>query len=465
MKSHTFSSQEKEKIVQHFSAMIQCKTVSNIDSDVVNWDEFDKFQNLLFQMYPVLTSKASFQKIGKTGLLFCLAGKNSSVNSSENASANNSKNASEKTARVLMAHYDVVPAVEDAWEKPPFEGIVENDVLWGRGTIDTKGTLLSIFEALEFLLQEGWENSEDLYLAFSGDEEIIGPSCPEIVKWFQDQKIKVDFVLDEGGAIVDNVFPGVKKSAALIGIAEKGFLNLKCSIKSNGGHASTPPKHTTCGIIGKACYNVEKNPFKFQYSTATKKMIQCLSNHTTPILKIILKNLWLFMPLFKLITSLKGGEFYAITHTTQAITKLSGSEAYNVLAENASMGINLRLLGNDTIEKAMKHIKKAINNPEIELKIVSGSEPAICSDTNCKQWDLLSEVITETWPEVIVSPYLMLGCTDSRNFCSLTDKVYRFSAMYLTKEERNLVHSHNERIPLCRIYETINFYINLLKKM
>lgn len=456
MKSHTFSSQEKEKIIQHFSAMIQCKTVSNIDSDVVNWDEFDKFQNLLFQMYPNFTSKASFQKIGKTGLLFHLPGKNST---------NDKNDSSQKTGIVLMAHYDVVPAFEEAWEKPPFEGIVEDDVLWGRGTLDTKGTLLSIFEALDFLLQQDWKNNVDLYLAFSGDEEITGPSCPAIVKWFQEQNIKIDFVLDEGGAIVENVFPGVTKSTALIGIAEKGFLNLKCSIKSNGGHSSIPPRHTTCGEIAKACYNIERKPFRFQYPTATKKMIQCLAENTTPFLKFFLKNLWLFMPLFKLITKLKGGEFYAITHTTQAITKLSGSDAYNVLAENASMGINLRLLGNDTIEKTIKHIKKAINNPAIDIKVISGTNPVNCSDTNCPQWNLISEVIKETWPDVIVSPYLMLGCTDSRNFYAITDKIYRFSAMQLTKEERDLVHSHNERIKLNRLYETINFYINLLKKI
>ncbi|NLM01033.1 MAG: M20/M25/M40 family metallo-hydrolase [Treponema sp.] len=443
----------KNKIIKDMQEFIRCKTVSNINKDYVDWKEFEKFKKLLFKLFPTVTKRAKFFEKGQTGLIFFLKGKESFIGENK------------KTARVLMAHYDVVPANEAEWKKNPFSGEVKDGELWGRGTLDTKGTLLSIFEALEFMFQNNWQNEKDLYLCFSGDEEVNGESCPAIVKWFEENKIKVEFVLDEGGAIVDKSFPGVKEKCAMIGIAEKGSVNLNVELEKKGGHASTPPKNTAAGIISKACSKIEKSSFKFQYTSAVSQMIKTFSKHTSFGLKIILKNLWLFMPLFKLITKLAGGEFYAMTHTTKAVTMLSGSDAFNVLPEKATMGINLRLLGKDTMDSAKKYIEKTCKNSNLKFEIVNGSNPSITSDTKCEQWFLLTDVIKETWSNVLVSPYLMMACSDSRHFCRITDKVYRFSGMYMSKEDRAMIHSKDERIKVETLFETVKFYFNLLKRM
>lgn len=438
----------KEKIISDMQDMIRCRTVSYRDENLVEKGEFERFENLLKERFPLIKKNSVFRKISKTGLMFYIKGLSE-----------------KKSARVLMAHYDVVPAKESDWEKPPFDAIIENNILWGRGTLDTKGTLCSIFESIEFLLEKNWKPKEDLYLCFSGEEEIDGDSCSEIVKWFEENSINVDFVLDEGGAIVEKAFPGVKERTAMIGIAEKGFVNFECSYEGKDGHASTPPKHTSAGVIAKAITRVENHPFKFQYTKAAKEMMKTLSKHSTPFYKFFLGNLWLFMPLFNLVTKLSGGEMYAITHTTQAVTRLQGSDAYNVLPKKSSFGINLRLIGKDTVEKAYKHIRKAIKNPDIKIEIVTGMNPSICSDVKCEQWEILKSAINKTWKNVVVSPYLMMACSDSRHYCKITDKVYRFSGMFLSKEDRAMIHGKNERINLDILFETVKFYINLLKEL
>jgi carboxypeptidase PM20D1 len=435
----------EEKIVSDMSAMIQCKTVSNRDESLVDRSQFTKFEALLKERFSEFHQKCTFKKVGKTGLVYYLQG----------ASSNNPS--------VCMAHYDVVPIEEEEWTKPAFEGLVEDGYIWGRGTLDTKGTLCAILEAAEKLLQEGYKPKNDLYFCFSGEEEIDGDTCSDIVDYLKERGVKPAMVLDEGGAVVDHVFPGVNRECALVGIGEKGSVNMDFSLDSKGGHASTPPVHTIVGSLSDAVVRIEKHPFKRQLTKPALEMFNILGRNSTFLYRVIFANLWFFAPILDMICKKNGGELNALLRTTVAVTRMEGSKAYNVLPPKAHCGINMRLIGTDTIETATKYLKKVVKNDDIEFSLVNGMNPSIYSDTSCDAWEKLKGVIHETWPEALVSPYLMLACSDSRHYCRITDRVYRFSAMRLSKEERGMIHGNNERIPIETMVKTVEFYVRFLK--
>ena len=437
----------EEKIIADMADMIRCKTVSNRDASLVDWDEFTKFQNLLAERFPRIHASCTLTKLGKTGLLYHLKGKSNAAPS------------------VCMAHYDVVPVEEDGWDKPAFSAIVENGEMWGRGTLDTKGTLCGVMEALEQLLQGGYVPENDLYLSFSGEEEIDGDSCREIVKYLEQQGVTPAMVVDEGGAVVDGVFPGVAGQCALIGISEKGNVSMDLTLESQGGHASTPPPHTILGQLSQAAVDIENHPFPRHLTRPVAEMFDTLGRHSSFLYRMIFANLWCFEPVLDMICKKSGGELNAMMRTTVAITRMQGSKAYNVLPPSASMGINVRLMGGDTIESAVEYLKKVIKNDKIAIRVVDGGNPCAVSETSGAAWETLKTAIRQTWPEALVSPYLMMAGSDSRNYCAISNHVYRFSAMHLSKAQRAMIHGHNERVPLETLLRTVEFYVRLLQKL
>ena len=437
----------RDKIVDDMVAMIQCKTVSNRDESLVDRSQFAKFEALLQERFPLVHKNCSFEKVGKTGLLYHLKGQ------------------SDAKPSVCMAHYDVVPIEEEGWDVPAFEGLIKDDMIWGRGTLDTKGTLCGVMEAAEQLLSQGYVPANDLYFSFSGEEEIDGDTCADIVSHLKQKGITPAIVVDEGGAVVDNVFPGVSQECALIGIGEKGSVNMDFVMESQGGHASTPPVHSILGQLSAGIVAIEGHPFKRQLTKPVLEMFDALGRHSTFLYRMIFANLWCFAPILDMICKKSGGELNAMMRSTVAVTRMEGSKAYNVMPPHAKFGINMRLLGEDTIESATKYLMDVMGNDKITPQLVNGMNPSIYSDTNCEEWKLLKETIQETWQDALVSPYLMMACSDSRHYCRITDRVYRFSAMRLSKEERAMIHGNNERIPIDTLITTVEFYIRLMRKL
>lgn len=432
--------------VKALQQLVRCKTVSYYDGSLEDDNEFEKLISLLPKLYPNVFKACTLKRLPDRALLFCWKGKKSG----------------EPT--VLMAHYDVVPVNEENWEKPPFGAIIEDGVMWGRGTLDTKVTFNAALFAANTLIASGFIPENDIYLAFSGGEEVNGPGAKNIVDYFKKQGITPALVLDEGGGVVENVFPGVKRSCGLIGIAEKGMLNLELTVKSGGGHASAPKPHTPIGILSKACCDVENNPFPMHITKPAAEMFNTLGRHSSFIYRIIFSNMWLFKGVLNIICKKSGGEINALLRTTVAFTQSAGSSAPNVIPPKASMVANLRLNPMDSVQGAKERIAKVIKNSDVELNIGSHMEPSRISRTDCEAWDKVVNAVSLTWQSCLVAPYLMVQCSDCRHYGEISDKVYRFSAMDLSSQERATIHGNNERIRLDAVKRAVEFYIRLIKQ-
>lgn len=437
---------DREKAIYSLGELVKCKTVSRATHGEEDEAEFEKLYALLPVLYPHVHQTCECIHFEDRGLLYRFRGK------------------TEGKPSVLMAHFDVVPVREDLWQKPPFDAVIEDGYMWGRGTLDTKVTFNGILSAADALIAEGLVPENDVYFAFSGGEEVNGKGAVHIVNYFKEKGIELAMVVDEGGAVVEKVFPGVSKPCAMVGIAEKGMLNLKYKVSSSGGHASAPKPHTPVGILSGACCRVEKHPFPSHITKPVADMFDTLGRHSTFVYRMIFANLWCFKPILDQMAKKSGGDMNALMRTTVAFTQMTGSDAPNVIPPSAEMVSNIRLNPADTVESAVAYIKKTVRDESITLEEVNGMNPSRISRTDCEGFERVANAIKETWQGCIVTPYLMVQCSDSRHYGVISDKVYRFSAMALTSEERATIHGNDEKIRLETIEKAVEFFLRLLRQ-
>ena len=437
---------DRDKAVSDLVALVRCKTISYRDPSLEDDAEFEKLIALLPSLYPNVHKTCEFTRFPDRGLLFRYPGKSGDA------------------PAVMMAHYDVVPVNEDLWDTPAFEGIVKDGYVIGRGTLDTKVTFSGILFAAENLIRDGFVPENDIYFAFSGGEEVNGKGAVNIVDYFEEKGITPAMVVDEGGAVVENVFPGVKIPCGLIGIAEKGMMDVKYTVKSQGGHASAPKPGAPIDRLASACRRMVENPFKIKLTAPVAEMFDTLGRYSSFVYKIIFSNVKLFLPLLDMLCKKDGGDMNALMRTTVAFTQAQGSSATNVIPPEASLVSNIRLNPADDMESALEYIRKTVGDEHVEVTCMHGMNPSRISRTDCEGWDKVASAVASTWKGCIVSPYLMVQCSDSRHWGRISDRVYRFSAMDLTKEERASIHGNNEKIRIETLGRTVEFFIRLMKK-
>lgn len=438
---------DRELATSRLQKLIRFKTVSYRDPSLEDDAEFKKLIDSLPELYPNVFKACECSLLPDRAILFRWKGK------------------SVGDPAVLMAHYDVVPVNEEAWDKPAFEGIIEDGVLWGRGSLDTKVTFNGVLSSADHLISEGFTPEFDIYFAFSGGEEVNGRGAVNIVDLFEQNGITPSLVVDEGGAVVENVFPGVKAPCGLIGIAEKGMMDVRYTAKSAGGHASAPKPNSPIVRLSKACINLEKKPFKSHLTKPVAELFDTLGRHSSFVFKIVFANFTLFKGLLdEFMCKKSGGEINALLRTTVAFTQSEGSTASNVIPPEASIVSNIRLNPEDTMDSALEYLKATVGEG-VEVELIHGMNPSRISETDCEAYNKVASAVASTWKGCIVSPYLMVQCSDSRHWGRISDRVYRFSAMDLTAEERATIHGNNERIRLDCAERAVEFYIRLMRTL
>jgi len=436
-----------DRAAERLSGAIKFKTVSSIDPSQVDYTQYAGLQEYIGESFPLVNSSLEKKVINNYGLLYIWKGSDS-----------------QKKPVLLLAHQDVVPAPDEGWKHQPFSGDIADGFVWGRGAIDDKGSLMSILEATEYLIKEGFKPSRSIYIAFGFDEEVGGQQgAARIAEYFKAQDLQFESMFDEGMFVTQGAVPAVKPPVALIAVAEKGYLSLELVAESAGGASSMPPEQTTVGILAAAIDKLQKQPFPTRMTGPAADLFEYVGPEMSFPYKMIFANMWLFGPLIEAeLVSSPGTN--ATIRTTIAPTMFEGSQRDNVLPAKATAVVNFRILPGETMQSVTDRVKSVVNDPRVRIQPapVSANDPSPVSSTDTWSFKILNKTIREVMPDVVVAPVISIGSTDCIHYIGLSPDIYRFLPERLYGDDLNMLHGMNERISITNYGEMINYYILLV---
>ena len=424
--------------------MIQVETVSHHNQPEP--EKFRKLHRVMEELFPNVFSHCEKYDIDGNLLVRC-RGRNSS-----------------KQPIVLISHLDVVPA-EGEWKYPPFEGRIVDGRIYGRGTFDVKCGVFAFYQALEELIIDGYVPECDVYLGSSCTEEIGGDGAPKIVKWFTDRDIRPFMVCDEGGAITEDPMPGIRGNFAAVGIFEKGYGDIRISAKGIGGHSSSPGKNTPIARLAKFESEIErKSPFKVAFTPAVEGMLENLAPYSDNFLiKMIFHNLWLFKPILRKVMPAISPIGAAMLQTTMCFTMQKGSDAYNVIPQEAYVTANLRYIPFQGREESVELVRQIAGKYDLEVEEIAGSNPTSSLDLNGEQFNMCRKAIAKAFPGVCVLPYVVTGGTDSRFYDGHVDACVRFEPINATKQQLDAMHAIDENLDINTLPPAVEYYKEIIR--
>lgn len=434
-------------VADRLSRMVRVPTVS-AELSARGMGPFDEFVTLLEELYPLVHANLERERHTDLGLLYRWRG----------------GRAASDGPLVLMAHYDVVPVDEsDAWTHPPFEGRVEGDWVYGRGTLDDKGPLLVILEAVENLLAAGFTPARDVYLSFGGNEETYGSAARAIADALRERGVVPWLVLDEGGAVVEAPLPFVRGRSAMVGLAEKGVTTVRLTARGEGGHASAPPSLTAVRRIGRALDRLGPGTFRPRTPRTISTMLRRFADRTPGAAGWVYRALSAVPPLSARVFAAMGGEPAAFVRTTVAPTMQSGGTAANVLPSQATATINLRIAVGETVAGTAHRLRRRIRDPKVQVTVLEGDEPSPESRADNAQFAAITAAVDVAFPGAATVPYLMMQASDARHFHRFAPAVYRFAPLEMSAAQRASIHGVDERVEIASLVAGERFHRALIE--
>ena len=370
----------------------------------------------------------------------------------------------EKMPILFMGHQDVVPASDEGWSVPAYSGAVKNGCLYGRGALDCKGTMYVQLQAVEELLSEGFVPPCDVYLEYSINEETGGDGAAAAMRHLRDKGIRFAFVLDEGGAVIDEAVPGMDKPYAVVGVTEKGYMDVKITARGKGGHSSTPPRNTPAARLFAFANEIErKRPFEKKMIPEVREMFRQMAPAFSFPLRFLLGNLWLTKPLVMAAMPLVSPFGEALMATTCCFTMMHGSDAANVIPKEPYLIANLRTSVHQNCQESLAVLKKYGKKYGLEFEVLLSRDASPVSDIHSAAYGFVEKTIRAHFPDVGVAPYLIMGGTDCRHFHALSDTALRFCPVRMTNAQNASCHAVDENVTVASLAEGVRFYKRLLK--
>lgn len=435
--------QREAVYAEKLSRMVQIETISRPKTD--QREKFLRFHRELEALFPLVHERLEKTEIDGNLLFFW-------------------KGRSAERPVVLMSHQDVVPA-EGEWLHPPFSGEIADGKVWGRGSADTKCSVMAFFQAVEELLQEGFVPEQDVYLSSSCTEEVGGDGCPRLVAELKRRGVKPFLVCDEGGAIVQEPIGGVKGYYAMLGVLEKGLGDIRLSARSNGGHSSYPPKNSPIARLAGFVREIEKHdPMLVSFEPEVKAMFKTLAPYGPFYFRWLFGNLWLFSPLLKKLLPAISSQAGALLKTTVAFTMQSGSDAANVLPQEAKLTLNLRYIPHQGMEESNAVIRSLAAKYDLDVEILRAYDAYEPVRIDSEAYALVENAVHEVFPELPTCPYVMTGGTDARFYQEICDACIRFSPVVYGPAQMKGMHGLNENIDVFSLPGAVDFYKTVIRK-
>ena len=439
-----------DTVIERFRTLLGHATFSH--EGAPNIDEaFAAFQADLVRLFPLVHTHLERETVAGHTLLYRWKG----ADAGEPA--------------VLMAHQDVV-AVDDParWAHPPFAATVtgegDEETIWARGSLDDKAALVATLEAVESRLATGFTPANDVYLAFGHDEEAGGTGAQAIVAVLAERGIRPWLVLDEGGAVVDALLPGLGPTA-VVGVTEKGIMNVELTVRQSGGHAAIPLPGGSTAVLARAILRLENQPEPPHLIEPTIELLESLGRRIGGLRGWALRNARMLQrPLARSLAAMSP-QLAAMTRTTRAVTQLQGSSSRNVIPETASATINVRILPGATVASALADIVAVIDDDAVEVTVLEGNDPAPVSPAHGPAWEAVTASVNDAFPDASVTPYVMLQATDSRHFAEIANNVYRFLPFDLRQDELESIHGIDERIRTATYRRSVAFFEALIGRL
>jgi carboxypeptidase PM20D1 len=445
---------DSDAAVRRFADAIQIPTISFETVEETDSARFLELHAHFEAAYPTVHETLTREVVGGLSLLYTWEGSEPDLD-----------------PVVLMGHQDVVPVIpgtESDWTHEPFGGVVADGYVWGRGTMDDKVSVVAILEAVELLLSEGYQPRRTIYLAFGHDEEVGGPRGAGAIAALLSERgaEPYAFVLDEGGTLADGLVPGVEELVALVGIAEKGYVNVELKVEGPGGHSSMPPPETNIGVLAGAIDRLQEEPFPASFDGATRDMFTALAPHMPVVGRMVFANLWLLEPVVKWALA-RDPTSAAMLRTTTAPTIIQGGVKSNVLPIEARAVVNHRIMPGETPETVRQRVENVIDDPRVQVTIYGeeAQPPSPVSDPGGEAFQLIGRTIRETTPdrEVVVAPWLVVGGTDAKYYSGSSANVFRFLPARFEEDVMTRFHGTDERMSVDSYLASIRFFHRLIR--
>ena len=438
-------------VALHLDAAVRFKTVSYGGAHETEKDAaLAQFRDWMVKTYPTFNKVARRELIGQS-VVYTWPGRNTALK-----------------PMLLMAHMDVVPVVpgsERSWAHAPFSGDVAGGYVWGRGAIDDKGSLVLMLEAAERLANAGVVPERTIMFAFGQDEEMGGKGGNAVIaKTLAARGIHFFCVLDEGGQIVDEPFAGVEKPVAFVAVEEKGYLSLELIAHGEGGHSSRPTRDLAIVRLADAVLKVVNHPFVSGLDAVQREKLSVIAPYVPFPQRLLLANLWLTEPIVDRFIALSP-EGEARLHTTIAPTIIQGGVKDNVLPPEAEAVINFRLHPRDTIASVIEHVRKAIDDPKVDVIALNATqeEASPVTDIHGAAYQYLVAQIKGSFAGIPVAPDMTPIATDSRYYTGMADAVLRFNPFHFGPGDLSRVHGTNERLAIRDLAPAVGFYMRLMQ--